>query len=99
MKYEAQPALPPPASTVGIVGWMRKNLFNGPWNSIATLVIGYILWLTLIPALQWALIDADWWGDSREACTNGGACWVFVTNRLDQFLYGFYPLEETCVST
>ena len=34
-------------------------------------------------------------GDSREACTNGGACWVFVTNRLDQFLYGFYPLEET----
>ena len=35
-----QPDLPPPANTVGFVGWMRKNLFNGPVNSIVTALNG-----------------------------------------------------------
>ena len=46
------------------------------------------------PAIQWAFIDADWIGDSRDACDSGGACWVFVRVRLYQFLYGFYPQAE-----
>jgi hypothetical protein len=28
--HQFQPDLPPPSNTVGAVGWMRKNLFNGP---------------------------------------------------------------------
>lgn len=91
MKYELQPTLPPPANTTGVLGWMKRNLFSGPINSIATLVLGYFIITTLGPALQWMFVDADWFGDSKDACTSGGACWVFITNRFDQFMYGFYP--------
>ena len=88
------PDLPPPASTVGIVGWLRTNLFSTPFYTLLTLVTAYILVTTLGPAIQWAFIDADWVGDSREACDSGGACWVFIGSRMDQFLYGFYPDGE-----
>ncbi|WP_210398294.1 amino acid ABC transporter permease [Motiliproteus sediminis] len=88
------PDLPPPASTTGVVGWLRTNLFSTPFYTLLTLVTLYVLYVTLVPAIQWAFIDADWLGDSRDACTSGGACWVFITARLDQFLYGFYPESE-----
>ncbi len=88
------PDLPPPSSTSGVIGWLRINLFSTPFYSILTLIVGYLLWSTLIPAFQWVFIDSDWVGDSREACTSGGACWVFISVRLDQFIYGFYPEVE-----
>ncbi len=94
MKYDLEATLPPPANTVGWIGWMRRNLFDGPTNSVTTLVIGFLAVYWLIPVLQWMFIDADWIGDSREACTSGGACWVFISSRMDQFLYGFYPSAE-----
>lgn len=88
------PDLPPPTSTSGVIGWLRINLFSTPFYSVLTLVIGYLLWTTLIPAFQWVFIDSDWVGDSRDACTSGGACWVFISVRMDQFIYGFYPETE-----
>lgn len=95
MKYEQQPTLPAPASTIGVSGWMRKNLFSTVPNSIATLVIGALLVIYLGPFVNWAFFSADWIGETRDDCTSGGACWVFINQRLDQFLYGFYPREET----
>ena len=42
--------------------------------------------------MNWALFDATWTGETREACqTNSGACWVFIRVHFDQFMYGFYP--------
>ncbi|MDF5601877.1 amino acid ABC transporter permease, partial [Vibrio parahaemolyticus] len=41
--HQFQPDLPPPANTVGLFGWMRKNLFNGPINSIGTVILAYIV--------------------------------------------------------
>lgn len=95
MKYELQPTLPPPPSTIGVIGWARKNLFNGPFNSIATLLLGWLAITLLIPVIDWTFVSADWRGDTRDACTGGGACWVFIGQRIDQFLYGFYPTSET----
>ncbi len=88
------PDLPAPASTVGVIGWLRTNLFSTPFYSVLTLFVAYILFYTLVPAIQWAFIDADWVGTTRESCTSGGACWVFINVRLDQFFYGFYPESE-----
>ena len=35
----------PPLASVGIVGWVRQNLFNGIWNSILTvLALALIVW-------------------------------------------------------
>ncbi len=86
------PDLPPPASTVGIVGWLRRNLFSSPLNIALTLLAVYLLSIALPPLLRWALLDASWSGDSREACpADGGACWVFIRVHFEQFMYGFYP--------
>ncbi len=83
-----------PLASTGLVGWLRTNLFSGPINSIATLVGIYVLYLLLVPTIDWALLKADWTGASRDACVSGGACWVFIGNRLQQFTYGFYPSDE-----
>ncbi|MFP3427121.1 amino acid ABC transporter permease, partial [Pseudoalteromonas sp. SIMBA_162] len=86
---------PAPSDSIGAVAWLRSNLFAGPINTLFTLFALYLVYLLVVPSLQWALIDASWSGTSREDCTGEGACWVFISARLDQFIYGFYPSEET----
>lgn len=88
------PDLPPPSTSIGAIAWLRANLFSSWLNSLLTLGAAYLLYLTIPPLVQWALIDADWFGDSREACESGGACWVFVGVRMNQFMYGLYPETE-----
>ncbi len=88
------PDLPPPATEVGIIGWARANLFSNWWNSLLTLVGIYLFYLILPPILDWAIFSADFVGESRDDCTSGGACWVFISIRFDQFIYGFYPEAE-----
>ena len=88
------PDLPPPASTIGLQGWLRQNLFSSPLNTLATLVGLYLIYLTLPPFLSWAIFDADWAGSSAEDCTSDGACWVFIQAWFKQLMYGRYPDEE-----
>jgi general L-amino acid transport system permease protein len=83
-----------PAAATGTLWWIRRNLFSTPWSALLTVTAFYLLYVTVPPVLDWALLSADWKGDSREACTSGGACWVFVRVRLYQFMYGFYPESE-----
>ena len=42
----------PPANTVGIIGWIRQNLFGGFINSFLTLLSVYLLWIILPPLLD-----------------------------------------------
>jgi len=84
----------PPISALSVIGWLRLNLFSSWLNTGLTLLALYLLYVTIPPLIQWALIDADWRGEDRGACTSGGACWVFVRLRLYQFMYGFYPQAE-----
>ncbi|RKF20037.1 amino acid ABC transporter permease [Alginatibacterium sediminis] len=92
--HEFKPDLAPPTSARGVVGWLKYNLFNGPVNSIFTLLLIYLVIPPLLSAFQWIFIDADFIGDSRDACTSDGACWVFISSRFEQLIYGFYPSEE-----
>ena len=68
IRTEEAPLLPAPVSTTGVIGWMRQNLFSSIGNTILT-VIGILLayWI-IAPFIQFALIDAVWTGDNREAC-------------------------------
>jgi general L-amino acid transport system permease protein len=102
-KVHAEPQAPrtpgetlaPPIERVGALRWMRENLFNSPLNAALTLLGLLLLWQTLPPALNWAIFDATWQGDSREACAAvTGACWTFVKVRFGQFMFGFYPPDE-----
>jgi general L-amino acid transport system permease protein len=88
------PDLPPPPGTVGVVGWMRQNLFSNITNSFFTILGIYILISIIPPILGWAIFDADFTGASRTDCTSDGACWTLIVVRGKQYLYGFYPTEE-----
>jgi len=84
----------PPASTTGVIGWLRQNLLSSPLNIALTIVTMYVLFKFVPPVLDWALFSADFLGSSQDDCTSGGACWVFIGKRLDLFIYGFYPLDQ-----
>lgn len=88
------PSLPPPKNSVGVVHWLRENLFSSWFNSILTLLSLFILFRYLPPFLDWTLFSADWVGDTRDACTSGGACWVFVRVWFERFIYGLFPSEQ-----
>jgi len=87
-------SLPPPRLSVGPMGWLRRNLFSSPLNVGLTVVAIWLLYLAVPPVVRWALLDADWIGTDREACTSGGACWVFILARFNQFIFGFFPEQE-----
>ncbi len=88
------PDLPPAVTTVGIIGWLRGNLFSSWTNTGLTFLAIYLLYVAIPPVIQWAFIDADWTGDTREACSREGACWVFIRVWFKQLMYGRYPDEE-----
>ena len=96
---EMLPPKPPPPGTIGVIGWMRKNLFSNWINTILTFVGIYFIWLIVSSLLQFALLDAVWSGKDRNACLshNGeevGACWAFVRAKFNQYMFGFYPRPE-----
>ena len=84
-----------PASTVGVLGWVRTNLLSSWLNAGLTIFGLYVIWLIVPPLITWAFFDATFEGTDRFACENPGACWVFLDQRIGQFLYGFYPAEQT----
>ncbi len=92
--WTTKPDLPPPASETGTVGWVRQNLFSSPLNIGLTVIALYIIYIGVIPLIDWALTSADFAGSSRNDCTSGGACWVFIADRLNFFFYGFFPKAE-----
>jgi general L-amino acid transport system permease protein len=78
---------------VGLIGWVRANLFNGVFNSILTIVTAFILWKTLPPLLEWMFIDSVW-NTTGEACRgHTGACWSIITKNIRFMLFGFFPYE------
>lgn len=92
--HTPHPDLPPPSSSVGAIGWLRQNLFSSPLNSLLTLFAFYLLYQFIPPIIHWAFLDANWVGSTKEACSNDGACWVFIRVRFAQFMFGFYPSSE-----
>ena len=90
------PDLPPPPGTVGVVGWLKNNLFSSLSNSILTLLSLYLLYLLIDGGLSWFVVDAVVNANDKPVCRKiaDGACWAVIVKRFDQFIYGFYPLAE-----
>ena len=90
------PDLPPPAGTVGVIGWLKNNLFSSLSNTVLTLVSVYFLYLFIDSAINWFVLDAVVDANDKPGCRKqgDGACWAVITRRFDQFIYGFYPIDE-----
>jgi general L-amino acid transport system permease protein len=96
VRTEDAPRLPPPRSTAGAMGWLRQNLFSSPLNSLLSIVVGGLALLVIWRVVDWAIIRAVWSGSDRTVCAvpGAGACWPFVWDKLGQWIYGFYPIDQ-----
>ena len=90
------PSLPPPVTERGGLKWLKTNLFNTWYNSIATVIGMYLLYLVIPPTFDWVWGSATWEASSNKDCRAGpgGACWGFIKARFVLFMYGFYDTES-----
>jgi general L-amino acid transport system permease protein len=89
-----------PVKTTGVVGFVRTRLLNSPTNILLTILGLLLIYVTVVPALKFLLVDAVWRGNDRTACLAEdaghvvGACWPYIGAKFAQFIYGFYPEPE-----
>jgi len=69
----------PPPTEVGVLGWLRKNLFSTFFNALLTCLALYFIYFVLRIVLSWAFVDARW---------------AVVTTNIKVFAIGRYPYEE-----
>jgi len=81
----------PPLTSVGVIGWIRENLFNSVFNSILTLVTLFLLGKIVPPLVRWAFIDSVWVTSSQACQQAAGACWSIVSSNFRLFCSGFTP--------
>jgi general L-amino acid transport system permease protein len=84
----------PPRTRIGVVGWLRANLFSTWYNSLLTLVTLYALWKIIPPFIRWAFIDSLWTSTGEACQTVDGACWSIIPANIRFIMFGFYPYGE-----
>ena len=95
VRKELVPSAPPPLSVRGFIGWVLEHLFSSWFNIVMTVLCTGLVLLVTIPLVRFLIIDATWYGETREACLQSmGACWPFIKAKFGQFIYGFYPAAE-----
>ena len=70
---------PPEVRKLGIVAWLKKNLFSDWFNSLLTVVVVSILAYAGYGMLNWALTIAQW---------------TVVPRNIGLFMTGLYPAEQ-----
>lgn len=91
--YELKNTREAPSGTKGPIHWMKEKLFSSIPNTLLTLFGFYLMYITIPPLIDWMIIDATWSG-TKEEITKDGARWIFIIEKFDQFMYGFYPETE-----
>ena len=76
---EPPPSRRPPLGTVGVVGWLRQNLFSSWMNAVLTIVTLLAVFVFLQELLTWAIQTADW---------------GVINENIALFNVGRYPDEE-----
>lgn len=98
LAFTPKPAAPPPPSTIGVVGWLRANLFSSVPNAILTIVAAYVAYSFLAYVLDWAVFNAVWEAENRRQCLDAvgraGACWPGVAAWIPNLIYGLYPKDQ-----
>jgi general L-amino acid transport system permease protein len=90
----------PPPTRIGVLGWVRANLFPNFGSALLTILIVLMLVWAIPPLIDFLFVDAVWSGSDREACLatperpDVGACWPFIADRFAYIIYGSYPIAE-----
>jgi len=94
--YQHNPAdeIKPPVTQVGVIGWIRTNLFKGWFNSLLTIITIYFLWVIVPPLIRWAFIDSLWVSTGAECQQSDGACWSIIPANIRFIIFGFYPYDQ-----
>ena len=86
--------LKPPITRIGVIGWLRANLFSSVFNSVLTIVTLYFLWKIVPAFVRWAFIDSSWNTTGAACRAAGGACWSIVAKNFRFIIFGFFPFES-----
>lgn len=86
--------LKPPVTSVGVIGWVRSNLFKGWFNSLLSIITIYCLWKIIPPLFRWAFIDSLWVSTGAECQQANGACWSIIPANIRFIIFGFYPYDQ-----
>ncbi len=93
----SQPAAPmrPPATSIGLLGWLRKNLFSSWLNSLFTVLALLLIAQVLPPLINWLAVNAIWGAAEPSVCKEAsGACWAMIHEKYRLILFGRYPYDE-----
>ena len=98
MNESPQPSVRPaglkaPVIRIGAVQWVKRNLFNGVFNSLLTVVTLLFLYWTVPPFVKWAFLDSLWLSSAEQCRAASGACWSIIPANLRFIIFGFYPYE------
>lgn len=90
------PAEKPPVASVGVIGWVRANMFNSWGNALLTVLILWLLFKSVPPLVGWLFVNAYGFDASSRVCIadRSGACWAFVAEKFRFILYGTFPYDE-----
>jgi len=81
-------------SGIKVLDSLNKNINTSNFNAVLSTSIILLIIFAVPPLLNWLIFDANIAGDTKEACTGGGACWVYIKVWLNRFMYGMYPNAE-----
>ena len=73
---------------------VNTNFNSSNFNALLTLLVIFALIKYIPPLLNWFVFDANFAGNTKEDCTGGGACWVFIKVWFNRLMYGLYPDAE-----
>ena len=85
----------PPVKNLGVLRWVRKNLFRNTFDSIVTIcVVLFLAWI--VPAVfSWMFLDAVGFNGDEALCRSAdGACWPFMREKARLILFGTYPYDQ-----
>lgn len=106
--HEKQQALKPPVENTKILAWLKDNLFSSFFNSILTILCVYLIYKSVPPVLDWLIFNANFnFGEfsifgfefgaplaNNENCGRDAACWPYIYEKFNIYIYGFYPAEQ-----
>ena len=67
VRTEMLPEQAPPATSVGLIGWLRENLFSGWFNTALTIVSLVFIYLVMAIIIPWVM-SPTWNATSLAEC-------------------------------